>query len=261
MRIAAYQFSVTADIETNLNIMLAAIERASHKGIRLLVMPEYALSGSPFYAGASLYPIDKERLASSILRLQRAAQKNDLYLVAGSTIQAKACEYNAALFFTPEGTEPQYYIKRALWGEEMGYFRKENTPGVFMVDDLKVGVRICYEIRFPGFFAELYKERTDLNLVLFHDVSGMQDGQRYALQRSHLLTRACENIVQTLSVNTCERWQCAPTAFYNHEGSLVKELNRHRPGFLTVDFERPLASLSSIGRRNVIREWEESRFD
>ncbi len=33
------------------------------------------------------------------------------------------------------------------------------------------GVRICYEVRFPKFFRELYKKSTDLNVILFYDVA------------------------------------------------------------------------------------------
>lgn len=47
MRIGAYQFAVTNDIDANLSIIEKAVIRASKQEVKLLVFPECALTGYP----------------------------------------------------------------------------------------------------------------------------------------------------------------------------------------------------------------------
>ena len=47
--------------------------------------------------------------------------------------------------------------------------------GIFEIAGISVGVRICFEVRFPEYFRELYARKTDLNVVLFYDVSDVDD--------------------------------------------------------------------------------------
>ena len=45
-------------------------------------------------------------------------------------------------------------------------------------------------MRFPEYFRELYARKTDLNVVLFYDVSDVDDTGRYDLIKGQLQTRA-----------------------------------------------------------------------
>ncbi len=47
MKIGAYQFAVTNNINHNMEIIKKAIIQASHEGVKLLAFPECALTGYP----------------------------------------------------------------------------------------------------------------------------------------------------------------------------------------------------------------------
>lgn len=47
MKLGAYQFGVTGDIDYNFTIIKSAIKEAVEEGIKLLVFPECALTGYP----------------------------------------------------------------------------------------------------------------------------------------------------------------------------------------------------------------------
>ena len=47
MRIAAYQFKVTGNIESNASVVMNAIKEASDQNIDLIIFPECALTGYP----------------------------------------------------------------------------------------------------------------------------------------------------------------------------------------------------------------------
>jgi hypothetical protein len=67
-----------------------------------------------------------------------------------------------------------------------------DTDGIFSVDGVKVGLRVCYEVRFPEYFRELFVAGAQIACVAFCDTAEAPDPARYALIKGHLATRAVE---------------------------------------------------------------------
>lgn len=116
---------------------------------------------------------------------------------------------------------------------------------------MKVGIRICFEVRFPEFFRELYQAHTDLNIILFYDVSDDNDVERYELIKSHIQTRAVENITYTLSVNSIYPYQTAPTALYDRSGYPLIELIRNEEKLLVYNLEIKQPDFGEQGRKQI----------
>lgn len=133
------------------------------------------------------------------------------------------------------------------WDEEK--FCAGDETGIFEIAGFRIGVRICYEIRFPEYFRQLYLENTDLNIVLFYDVSDDEDEERYQLIRSHIVTRAVENVTPILTVNAISPNQTAPTCFANASGKVCAELEKRKEGMLIYDFEKGALNFGELGRK------------
>ena len=104
-------------------------------------------------------------------------------------------------------------------------------------------------MRFPEYFRQLYRQKTDINLVLFYDVSDWEDIRRYQLITGHLQTRAVENVTPVLSVNTIHPFQTAPTAVIGKNGQILKECGRNQEELLIFDFEKAEDDFGDRGRR------------
>lgn len=143
------------------------------------------------------------------------------------------------------------YHKRALWGYDKDNFCEGKNNGVFVIDGIKIGIRICYEIRFPEFFRELYKEKTELNLVLFYDVSDKDDIERYELIKAHIRTRAVENVCYTLTADTIRPYQTAPTALFDRSGYVLRELTRNTEDLLVYDLSETSLNFGELGRKSI----------
>lgn len=113
------------------------------------------------------------------------------------------------------------------------------------------GVRICYEVRFPKFFRELYKKSTDLNVILFYDVADFDNKDRYDVIKGHIITRAVENVTHTLSIDTIYPYQTAPTALYDKSGYPLVELERNTEGLLVYNLEIEPADFGEQGRIKI----------
>lgn len=251
MKIGAYQFSVTGDIDENMKIIKKAIVLAFNKGIRLLIFPECSLTGYPPLSIESCKSINFDHVEQSFYELQKLSINYNMFIIIGSiTID---CEkyYNSAIVFSPDDSKVMPYNKRALWGWDKENFKEGNNNGIFNIDDFKIGIRICFEVRFPEYFRELYKENTDFNVVIFYDVANNDDIDRYELIKAHLKIRAVENISIIVSVNNIKPYQTAPTAVFDTSGKVVIELERNIENLLVYDFEHKKLNFGEEGRKII----------
>lgn len=250
MKIGAYQFAITNDIDHNLNIIKKAIIQASQEGVKLLVFPECALTGYPPRDIPNSSSVKFDELTCAYEQLQNLAVGNAMHIIVGTITREAGKYYNSAILFAPYG-EKMIYHKRALWGWDKDNFSIGNANGVFDIEGLRVGIRICFEVRFPEFFRELYQEHTDLNIVLFYDVSDYDDVERYELIKSHIRTRAVENVTYTLTVDAICPYQTAPTALYDKSGCSLIELERNQEKLLVYDFENAEPDFGELGRKEI----------
>lgn len=250
MKIGAYQFSVNSEIDDNLAVIKNAVEQAVENGVKLLVFPECALTGYPPRHIKSAADVDFAKLHNAYAQLQELADKNDICIIGGTIIKDDDRYYNSAVVFRPY-EEKGFYHKRALWGWDRDNFSIGSSDGIFEIDEWKVGVRICFEVRFPEYFRELYDEKTDLNIILFYDVADKDDVERYELIKSHIRTRAVENVTYTLSVDAIGPYQTAPTALYNKSGYGLIELERNKERMLVYDLEKTPDNFGERGRSEI----------
>lgn len=249
MRIGAYQFAVSGNINDNYNEIEKAIYLAKQKDVQLLIFPECSLTGYPPRDILSSSSVDFNLVHLMCDRLQSIADKNDISFIVGTIFKENEI-YNRALLFQPN-KQIEFYDKRALWGWDNDNFTKGDSDGIFEIDGVVFGIRICFEIRFPEFFRELYKRDTDVNVILFYDVSDTDDRERYNMIRGHLQTRAVENVTTTISVNATSPFQTAPTMVFEKSGQCMEECVRNKSELLIYDFEKTMNDFGENGRVSI----------
>jgi predicted amidohydrolase len=134
----------------NLDRVLATLEEAAAKGAQLIVFPECALSG---YLIADLDELDRysEPIPGAATdRLAKVCARLRIYTVIGLLERGVDAIYNSAALIGPEGL--------------IACYRKAHLPGLgldrlvahgdtpFVVHDTaigRIGMAICYDIRFP----------------------------------------------------------------------------------------------------------------
>ena len=249
MRACAFQFPVTGNVEQNFFRIERAVCRAAEEKAEMLVLPECALTGYPpadlFSAGSA----DPREVKDALCRLSALCERTGLTVIAGTVLPEKGCCSNAAVTLFPDGRR-SFYRKRALWGWDADNFAPGTDDGIIRVNDFCIGIRICFEVRFPEYFRELYRAGTDLNVILFYDRSAKEDPSRYGLIRSHILTRAVENVTETLTVNTCGSYQTAPTLFCDRSGRVIREAAPGKEEFVILNTEKRQDGFGEKGRRS-----------
>lgn len=151
LRVAACQIDPQlGEVEANLARIARAVADAAAAGAVLAVLPEAAVTG---YAFASL---DEGRTVARRASVVAAeviaglAESHRLTVICG-TLEAQGDEvFNAALISTPDG---QRYTYRKMHLPFLGVDRYAtpgpDAPSVVEVGGLRIGVLICYDLRFP----------------------------------------------------------------------------------------------------------------
>jgi predicted amidohydrolase len=203
-RVAAIQMISTTRIEENLRTAAALIAEAVADGAELVALPEY-------------FPIMGRRDADKIAArevdgsgpiqdfLAETASKHGIWVIGGSMPLVASVEdkvLNTCLAFNPQGARVARYDKIHLFGFQKGEERYNESatiepgrqPVTFDAPFGRVGLSICYDLRFP----ELFRALGEIDLLVlpaaFTEVTG----------RAHweilLRARAIENQCYVLAI-------------------------------------------------------------
>ena len=208
LRVLGLQVELLAQVDASLARAEAMIR--AHPA-RLYVLPELNCHG---YSDAVLSQLDPSRpeknpaqdaeTGSITAFFARLAREVDAYICFGFLRDAgggRTCICQAVV--DPEGALVLAYDKMHLCDmgdcSEVGYgCSPGGEPGVFEVDGVRVGLTICYDIRFPELYRALAWDH-ECDIVL-HPAAFIRDAT-FPMYHTFVQTRAVENGIYLLSVS------------------------------------------------------------
>ncbi len=254
MKVGVFQFHGSDSISDNHEAIIRGITSSYQNKVRLLVFQECATCGYPPVETPSIKKINFEILNSNLQEIKQLAKKYDMYIVLGTIRKKSSKYYNSLQLIDPNGEIIGNYDKRALWGWDSDNFTKGASLGIYQIDAIQIGFRICFEVRFPEYFRELFKSNVELCFVSFCDVSEQDLKERYGIIKSHLVTRAVENAMTIISVNSISKFQTAPTAVIDSNGHIVCEAPRNQEYLIIYDYNTPTMDFGQRGRIHYSNE-------
>ncbi|RXN90960.1 acyltransferase [Achromobacter aloeverae] len=171
-KVAAIQMVSTPDVQENIQAAGALIAEAAADGAALVALPEYfCLMGRKDTDKVAARENEGDGPIQAFLAQQ--ARTHGIYVVGG-TLPMVCPEpervYNTTLVFGPDGAPIARYDKIHLFNFQRGAesfdeatsIRPGTAPRVFDTPIGKVGLSICYDLRFP----ELYRAFGGVSLIL-----------------------------------------------------------------------------------------------
>lgn len=245
LRVALIQMHVTADKAYNLQSAGRWIENCASQGAALVVLPE--MFCCPY--DSAVFPEYAEPEGGSIWQaLSAAARQAQIYLIGGSMPERDAAGqiYNTCYIFDPQGRQIGKHRKMHLFDIDVSggqRFRESDTLSsgnqITVVETTfgKVGVAICYDIRFP----ELARLMTlqGASILAYPGAFNMTTGPAH--WELLFRTRALDNQVYTIGCAPA-RDEKAGYISYGHSiivspwGKTIGELNANE-GCLITDIQ------------------------
>lgn len=199
IKIAAVQMVSTPVLEQNFVTAKRLIREAANSGAQLVLLPEY-------WPLMGMHETDKigfaERLGSGPIQACMAdiARECQIWLIGG-TLPMVAPEadkvLNTTLVFNPAGEQIARYDKIHLFGftkgdesyDESRTITPGNTVTSFNAPFGKVGLSVCYDLRFP----ELYRAMGDCTLIVVPAAFTYTTGQAHweVLLRARAIENQC----------------------------------------------------------------------
>jgi 5-aminopentanamidase len=237
MRVAVAQTEPRlGEKERNVEVCVARLEEAAQAGAALLVLPECAIPGYMFDSAEEALPFAEAIPGPSTEILERQARRLGTHVVCGLLERDGDVLHNAAVLIGPDGL--------------IGVYRKTHLPflGVdrFVVagDELpvfetplgRIGIEICYDLRFPEATRALGLGGADL-VALPTNFPVAARLQTEFITR----TRAAENRVYLLAANRVgkERWAefCGWSQIVDPYGERVAEAGADEEALLVADID------------------------
>lgn len=157
--IALVQMEIApSDPSTNMERMADFVKQAKKQGADLVVFPEDAVNGP--LGGQTEFVADA---AKTLAYFQALAVKHGVDLVPGTwTISENGALFNAAHYINADGTVAGVYRKVNLWETEKAAMTPGAAVSVFPTRFGIVGMIVCWDISFPGMFAEMVAQGVEL---------------------------------------------------------------------------------------------------
>ena len=203
--------SVTGNKEANLRKVEYYIKKNSDKQLDLVVLPEFFSTG--IHHDSFLNSPEPEDGGDTIRHICEFARQYNTNIVAGSVIE-KSNEklYNTSFLIDRNGNIIDKYRKIHLYNYMGGTEGERITAGDKLVtvdfDFGKIGLGICYDIRYPLHYKELAKSGAEIIVLptawvvpneIYNDNTALKNAQDMWISMNK--TRAYDNLVYIISCN------------------------------------------------------------
>ena len=196
LKVAAIQFKITlGDINRNLAKVEAALERAAKQDVKLAVLPEMWSSGYD-YKRLAKHAAETPRVIEVICRL--SAEYN--MVVIGSLPEKDEGKIYNTAYVVDQGVLVDSYRKLHMFstmGEDR-FLSPGDRSLVVSTSVGRLGVAICYDLRFPELFRKLALEGAEIVCLPAEWPKPRQEHWRTLLR-----ARAMENQLFLIATNCC----------------------------------------------------------
>ncbi len=225
LRIATVGFAENWDPRHNGPIIRQAIADAKKKRADVVHFHECALSGYGGKLAEKDYDWDVLREETALV-LEKA-KKHKIWVVLGSSHRLTGSNkpHNSLYIIAPEGKIVDRYDKRFCTGGDL----KSYSPGdhfvTFTINGIKCTALICYDVRFPELYREVYKIGARVIFDSFHNARAKKVPNNHTkIMRTMLQGHAAVNNVWISATNSAAKKTSWPGVFITPDGMIAKEL-------------------------------------
>jgi predicted amidohydrolase len=165
MKIALYQGAgKPTGVDENLEIIEHQANSAAGQGADLIIFPELFLSG--YNIGKTVRDLAQPADGPACQKVVEIAREANIAVLYGYPERLNSDVYNSALLINRCGNTCANYRKTHLYGSyEKSCFKPGDSLIITKLEDLNIGILICYDVEFPEAVRSLIYAGADLIAV------------------------------------------------------------------------------------------------
>ena len=239
LKVATCQFGVSADIEANAAKIRKQMAQAAERGADVVHFSECALSGYASVDFDSFEDYNWDLLKEKTLEIIDLAGKLNIWAVLGSShrLSEPHKPHNCLYLVSPEGKLVDRYDKRFGTVIDLDNYTPGNRFVDFDINGVACSLLICFDLRFPELYRELYKQGVQCIFQSFYNARQQGPSVHTNIMRQTMQANAANNGFWASMANACG-WFCPyPSCFIQPDGRIVQQLTDHTDGLMvnTVD--------------------------
>jgi nitrilase len=232
MKIALLQSAELPFDKAKLNYYLNI---AKSEGVKLFVLPEYVLNR--FFKEIEKIPINfvKEQSNHQLKLLKKLSLVYNITILAPLVIVKSKEKYKALIKF--QNGKARYYYQQVFmpythWNEEAFFNKKDSTPLIFSIGNIRIGAMFGFEAHFTKFWDYFAQKKVDL--VVVSSVSTFNSSKRwYELLKTFAFIKNMY-VARVNRVGKWEDWEFYGNSFVvNCEGESVNSLGNKEELLIT----------------------------
>lgn len=239
LKVATCQFAVGRSIKWNSRTICELLRKASKAKADIVHFSECALSG---YVGTDFPNFDGydwSLLREETEKIMAIAAKLGLWIVLGSThrLTEPNKPHNSLYLISPDGKIINRYDKRFCTPGDLRRLTPGNRFVNFTINGVKCSLLICFDLRFPEIYRQLYKQKANCIFQSFYNARQKGPSIHTHIMRQTMQCRAATNHFWVSMSNSSGYYSPYPSCFIQPDGKIVRQLRANRPGFMvnTVD--------------------------
>ena len=242
LKIATCQFAVGSSIKNNSRNICKYVRQASSDGADIIHFSECALSG---YVGTdfpNFKSYDWELLKTETQKIMSLAGEMKIWVVLGSThrLTEPNKPHNSLYLINSEGKLVDRYDKRFCTTGDL----RRMSPGdhfvTFEINNIKCSLLICFDLRFPELYRELYKKKVNCIFQSFYNARQSGPSIHTHIMRQTMQANAANNYFWISMANSSGYYSPYPSCFIEPDGKITGQLKLNNPGIMinTVDLKK-----------------------
>ncbi|MHC4230390.1 MAG: carbon-nitrogen hydrolase family protein, partial [Planctomycetota bacterium] len=197
---------------------------------------------------------DWDLLREETEKIMALAAKLRLWVILGSThrLTEPNKPHNSLYLIRPDCRIADRYDKRFCTPGDL----KRLTPGDrfvnFTINGVKCSLLICFDLRFPELYRELYRQNVNCIFQSFYNARQKGPSVHTQIMRQTMQCRAATNNFWISMTNSSGYYAPYPSCFIEPDGRIIRQLKANRPGLMvnTVNLNRkfydPMADFRDI---------------
>jgi len=242
LKIATCQFAVSRSIGRNSRRICDYLKKAQKAGADIVHFPECALSGYIGFDFPNFDGFDWELLTQETRKIIKLAGEMKLWVVLGSVhpLTKPDKPYNSLYLISPAGEVLDRYDKRFCTAGELRRFTAGDHFVFFEINGVKCSLLICFDLRFPELYRQLYKNKVHCVFQSFYNARQKGPSVHTHIMRQSMQCHAATNHFWVSMSNASGYYSPYPSCFIQPDGVIVKQLKQNKPGIMsnTVDLNK-----------------------